>query len=59
MASTATVKYKECIVYEKLSDAITIFEEAFVVLLLENSFEQWVYFAEKNFKEPGKISGGR
>ena len=51
MTSTATVKFKERMAYEKFSEAITIFEEAFAILLLENNFARWVYFAEKKRKE--------
>lgn len=51
MTSTATVKFKERMVYEKFSDAITVFEEAFAVLVLENNFERWVYFAEKKLRK--------
>ena len=51
LTTTATVKFKERMVYEKFSDAITVFEEAFAVLVLENNFQRWVYFAEKRLGE--------
>ena len=47
MTSTATVKFKERMTYEKLSDAATIFEEAFAALVFENNFDRWVYFANQ------------
>ena len=47
MTSTATVKFKERMTYEKLSDAATIFEEAFAALVFENNFDRWVYFAKQ------------
>ena len=56
MTSTATVKFKERMTYEKFSDAVTVFEEAFAVLALENNFDRWVYFAEKKLKEKKKIN---
>ena len=55
MTSTATVKFKERMAYEKFSDAVTIFEEAFAVLVLENNFERWIYFAEKTLKEQNEM----
>ena len=51
MTSTATVKFKERMAYEKFSDAVTIFEEAFAVLVLENNFDCWIYLAEKTLKK--------
>lgn len=53
MTSTAMVKFKERMTYEKLSDATTIFEEAFAALVMENNFDRWVYFAEQNLKKIG------
>ena len=47
MTSTATVKFKERMTYEKLSDAVTLFEEAFGVLVLENNLSRWIYMAER------------
>ena len=55
MTSTATVKFKERMTYEKFSDAVTVFEEAFAVLALEKNFDRWVYFAEKKLKEKKKL----
>ena len=56
MTSTATVKFKERMTYEKFSDAVTVFEEAFAVLALENNFDRWIYFAEKKLKEKKKVT---
>ena len=51
MTSVATVKFKERMVYEKFSEATTIFEEAFGILVLENNFHCWVYLAKKNLNK--------
>ena len=51
MTSVATVKFKEHMVYEKFSEATTIFEEAFSILVLENNFHCWVYLAKKNLNK--------
>ena len=40
MTSTATVK--------KLSDAATIFEEAFAALVIENNFDRWIYLSARS-----------
>ena len=50
MTATATVKFKERMTYEKFSDAVTIFEEAFALLILENNFDRWIYMAKKQMK---------
>ena len=54
MTSTATVKFRDCMAYEKFSDAITIFEKACTVLLLKINFDRWVYFADKTLKGQGE-----
>ena len=54
MTSTATVKFKERMTYEKLSDAATIFEEAFAALVFENNFDRWVYFANQKLNRVNK-----
>lgn len=51
MTSTATVKFKERMVYEKFGDAVMVFEEAFAVLVLENNFQRWVYSAKKKIRD--------
>lgn len=38
MINIATMKFKEYIIYEKISEATTIFKEAFAILVLENNF---------------------
>ena len=35
MTTCATVKFKDKMIYSKLSDVINIFEEAFAILVLE------------------------
>ena len=56
MTSTATVKFKERMTYEKFSDAVTIFEEAFAILIFENNFERWVYMAERTKKRKEMVN---
>ena len=56
MTSTATVKFKERMTYEKLSDAVTIFEEAFAILIFENNFDRWVYMAEREKRKTRHVS---
>ena len=47
----------EIMTYERFSDAVTIFEEAFAILVLENYFDWWVYLAEKKKrKDPSGTS---
>ena len=47
MITTSNRKFKEIMTYQKLSEAITVFEEAFALLVLENNFKRWVYIGEK------------
>ena len=47
MTTTATVKFKEQMTYEKFRDVITVFEEAFAILILENSLNRWIYTAKR------------
>ena len=47
MTSTATVKFKERMTYKKLSDAATLFEEAFAILVFENNLSRWIHMAER------------
>ena len=51
MTTTATVKFKEIMTYEKFSDTVTIFEEEFAILVLENYFDRWVYLAERKIRK--------
>ena len=51
MTSTANVKFKERMTYEKLSDALTIFKEAFAILVFENNFNRWVFLADMEMKK--------
>lgn len=47
MTSFAIVRLTDKITFKELSVSETIFEEAFAILLLENNFDQWLYFSEK------------
>ena len=40
MKNISTVKFKELMMYEKCSEATTMFEEAFDILVLENNFNR-------------------
>lgn len=44
---TSNIRFKEKMFCEKLSDAVTISEEAFAVLVFENCFKRWIYLVEK------------
>ena len=43
LCGTSNIRFKEKMFYEKLSDALTISEEAFAVLAFENCFQRWMY----------------
>ena len=47
MTYVATLKSKELVVHVKYSEATTTFEEAFDILVIENNFNCWAYFAKK------------
>ena len=57
MTTTATVKFKERMTYEKFSDAVTVFEEAFAILILENSLNRWIYMAERQKRKLLRSAG--
>lgn len=46
LRGTSNIRFKEKMFYEKLSDAITISEEAFAVLAFENSFKRWMFMVK-------------
>ena len=46
LCGTSNIRFKEKMFYEKLSDAITISEEAFAVLAFENSFKRWMFMVK-------------
>ena len=46
MCGTCNVRFKEKMVYEKLSDAVTISEEAFALLVFENYFKRWEFMSK-------------
>ena len=47
MTSCATVKFNDMMTYTKLSGVVTMFEEAFAILVMESNLNQWIYFAKK------------
>lgn len=51
MTSTANIRFKEKMICDKLSDTVTVFEEAFAILVLENNFDRWVYMVEEEMKQ--------
>ena len=51
MTSTANIRFKEKMICDKLSDTVTVFEEAFTILVFENNFDRWVYMVEHEMKE--------
>ena len=51
MTSTANIRFKEKMICDKLSDTVTVFEEAFGILVLENNFDRWVYMVEEEMKQ--------
>ena len=46
LCGTSNIRFKEKMFYEKLSDAITISEEAFAVLAFKNSFKRWMFMVK-------------
>ena len=58
MTSTATVRFKERMTYDKFSDAVTVFDEAFALLIFENNFKRWSYMAERHVKKNNNINQG-
>ena len=51
MTSISNFRFKERMVYDKLRDAITVSEEAFGMILLENNFNRWIYEGEMEKKK--------
>ena len=47
MTSVSTVKFKERMMYDKLSEVTTMSDEAFALLVFENNFERWTFLANK------------
>ena len=50
LCGTSNIRFKEKMFYEKLSDAITISEEAFGVLVFENYYKRWLFSVKKELK---------
>jgi len=59
MTSTANVRFKEKMICDKLSDTVTVFEEAFAMLVFENNFDRWIYMVEQEMKQINGESTGR
>ena len=51
MCGTSNIRFKEKMFYEKLSDAITISEEAFGILVFENHFKRWSFCVKKELEK--------
>ena len=51
ICGTSNIRFKEKMFYEKLSDAITISEEAFGVLVFENYFKKWLFCVKNKLKK--------
>ena len=49
--ATSNIRFKEKMYYEKLSDVVTIAEEAFAILIIENSFHTWKYCTNVDLKK--------
>ena len=47
MTSYATVKFKDMMTYTKLSEVVTMCEEAFAILVIESNLNRWIYLAKK------------
>ena len=47
MTSYAILKFKDIMIYTKLSGVVTMFEEAFAILVIESNLIQWIYCAKK------------
>ena len=50
LCGTSNIRFKEKMFYEKLSDAITILEEVFGVLVFENYYKRWLFSLKKELK---------
>ena len=54
--SCATVEFKDMTTYTKLSGVVTMFEEAFAILVMESNLNRWIYFAKKEIIENKTLS---
>ena len=54
---TSNIRFKEKMFYEKLSEALTVSEEAFAILVFENSFKRWMYTLRLEEKKVNERSG--
>lgn len=46
LCGTSNIRFKEKMFYEKLSNAITVSEEAFALLAFENSYKRWMFMVK-------------
>ena len=56
MTSCATVKFKDMMTYTKLSEVVTMCEEAFAILVMESNLNRWMYLAKKEIIENKTLS---
>ena len=56
MITCATVKFKDMITYTKLSEVVTMCEEAFAILVMESNLNRWIYLAKKEIIENKTLS---
>ena len=47
---TSNIRFKEKMFCEKLSEALTVSEEAFGILVFENCYKRWLYLVEEEVK---------
>ena len=51
ITTCSIVKFKDIITYIKLSSLVTMFEEAFAILVMKNSLNWLIYFVKKDIIE--------
>ena len=51
MCGSVTIRFKERMVYQKFSDAVTVSEEALAMLIFENAFQRWIHMADMQLKK--------
>ena len=57
MGSISNFRFKERMVYDKLTDAITVSEEAFGLVLFENNFNRWIYEGDMEVRKMNHETG--
>lgn len=58
MPAIAKSSYKNCAAFEKLSELVTLSEEAFAFLVLENSLDRWIFTAKRALVDNGNALQG-